>query len=195
MHRSTSRQGNGTEELQHTMPYHLQQNNTRKLSMVHIYHIYVRTKNIEKNKERNRKEKILIIKKHKGNKTDSNVLLGRRPSSQGTRMLCAVSWFDQSHDMSTRKDQTEDMIQQAVGVTVFRALSNCNQLWATKKYSRSCHVMSRHVMSMSCHAMPCHVISSHLISCHLMPYHVMSCHVCHAMPCHFMSCHVMSCHV
>ena len=76
VHRSTSTQGNGANELWYTIPYRLQYNDTRNMSIVHTYTQERRLR--REKKQRNRKEK-KNPRKMKATKKSS----GRRPSPEG----------------------------------------------------------------------------------------------------------------
>ena len=120
VHRSTSTQGNGTNEVSHTILYQLQRNNTRNVRTHGIYLEYVctserrlkqgkkRKSNKEENKRKKKGKKERERKKRNKKQTCAQGA-GRVPRGQGCCLLVRsvlwyVQWMDQQKDATIRPD-------------------------------------------------------------------------------------------
>ena len=89
------REGNGTNELWYTVPYHLQPNNTRNTPIVLFVH----------SKKRKRKGKNKHTNTHEEERKEER----KGKTKQKTNQTCALSpedkvavcWYDQSYDTSS----------------------------------------------------------------------------------------------
>ena len=90
-------EGNGTTiELWHTIPYHLQPNNTTNISMVLYIHSKIKITEKEEEKRKTRKREKKEIKETKEKKetkiNEANMHSRRRPSPEGKAAVC---WYDE----------------------------------------------------------------------------------------------------